>query len=120
MKSTLPSSPHARLAGSSGSTMRPISVPLARHTQMPPGPVQNTFPARSTLRPSGTPGSSDAMSRRMRPLASVPSGRTLNARICFWAESSIYRSDSSGEKARPFGRVKSSATRCRVPSGARR
>ena len=32
----------------------------------------------------------------------------------------MYSTDSSGEKARPFGSAKSSATSCSVPSGVRR
>src|SRR5215831_5138994 len=55
-----------------------------------------------------------------RLLVSVPSGRTSNARICLWAESSMYRTDSSGEKSRPFGSAKSSTSKWRVPSGLMR
>src|SRR5262249_12440741 len=102
-KRTLPASPHPRFAGSSGSRIRPSTSPLGRHTHTPPGPVQNTWPWRSTFMPSGTPGSSDAMVTRMRLFVNVPSARTSKARMCLWAESSMYRIDSSGEKARPLG-----------------
>ncbi len=64
-----------------GAGMRPSSAPSGRHTQTPPGPVQYTLPRTSTLRPSGTPGSADAMSSRTRFPVSVPSGRTSNARM---------------------------------------
>jgi len=90
----------------------PESVPSARHTQTRPARCRTHAPhvdlearrARRIFRghvPAGT-----------RPLVTAcRQGAAANARMCLWAESSMYSTDSSGEKG---GR---SARQSRPPAG---
>jgi len=96
----------------------PSSVPSARHTQTPPGRLQNTLPRTSTLRAVGHAGSSEAMSSRTRAIVSMPSGRSRECPMCLWAESSMYSTDSSGEEARPVRKAKSSDQHVGAPVGS--
>src|ERR1700694_3075063 len=63
--------------------------------------------------PSGTPGSLPRRSTKTRSVcfARVPLGIRSNARMCPRRVSLMYSTDSSGEKARPLGRIKSPITR---------
>src|SRR5207302_1959951 len=60
--------PKARFRTTSGVRITPITSPDGAITQMPPEPTQNTRPAVSTLRPSGTPGSAEDISQNIRLL----------------------------------------------------
>ena len=126
--------PKAMFRGTSGPLMIPRCVPSGSKTQIPPDPVQKILPRRSTFIPSGTPFSADAILANTRLLLRVPSTATSNALILrctqispfsssskhTWLSRLIatYRTDSSGEKAKPFGYSHSLVATEIWPSGA--
>ena len=88
--------------------MRAICFPSGEKICAPSPELDQTRPEESHRIPSGPPLSIEA---KTRPLLTEPSLATSNTRICLGLpESAIYRRDSSGENASPFGLSKSLTT----------
>ena len=107
------SPPNTRLEASSGSSSLPSSVPSGSQTVDPvaggrphSAGVVETQPVERAVR---------ARRRTAARPDSAPSS-TSNRRMCLARESPMYSWVSSSEKARPFGRSKSSATMSHDPA----
>src|SRR5262249_9495830 len=110
MYNVVPSPAQLQFAGFSGGLIVPILRPARGKTQSPPGPLAYTLPFESTFRPSGRPSSfCDVASKNTRPLDTLPSAATsyFIQTFRFSSELETYNAFSSGEKAMPFGRVRS-------------
>ena len=107
--------PNEQLAATSGVKILPIISPSGLKTWIPSPADTYRLPAVSHRKPSGTPGSMSANTTGLTNdsppgVTSKRMTRWLRNSPCVRPVSPIYRTDSSGENAIPFGLSKSSET----------